>query len=506
MAHKRKATRLPTPGGTVEAQDMDEDKRNQEQEKKPALVDNGPYSIPNDVIPMVAGLAMDGETFEQLVAIGEETAEVIQLAQRADVSLLAPWKCNLGKPIVLYNTKTHKKTDIVPTMFSQNGKHLVGEIRNPYHPDECFGIVVWSQAKDCAYVMYSVATMGRINKIGRRSDLDRQYHPIREGSHSFQHVHDDVPRELNRGIILTAYAMPSDGHEVVISDTCGGLIRLSLSLIDDDSQYGAIHYIEHGGDDPPSNDNSVDCMVFTKSGDSLITGHKTRGEIKIRSRNMNYRVTSVIQRVMEWGDLASIAVAGDDLTLAIATHLGFIELWNLGSLTMTKRMKVGGGNYHVLSNLHFSPNGESLIAATRVPSTRPNPRIRHQAHRNAKDLMWNYHIPSGRQLFTGLGRLRRTLFGDYPSVFRAGFYDNQACWAVAGTTLSEWKVSEDGMPEQGEDHYYPTFHNFAISEDRSMVAYNNFTDVVTVEKFMDTLFYLPDDPDDINPGHPPLFA
>ena len=72
--------------------------------------------------------------------------------------------------------------------------------------------------------------------------------------------------------------------------------------------------------------------------------------------------------------------------------------------------------------------------------------------------------------------------------------------------MSEWTVSENGKPEQGEDHYYPTFHNVAISEDQSMVAYNNFTDVVTVEKFMDTLFYLPDDPDDINPGHPPLFA
>ena len=273
---------------------------------------------------------------------------------------------------------------------------------------------------------------------------------------------------------------------------------MSLSLNDDDSQYGAIHYIEHGGNDPRSNNNGVDCMVFTKSGDRLITGHKTRGEIKIRSSNMGYMVTSVIRREGEWLDLASIAVGGDDRTLAIAKHSGVIELWDLHSLTQTKTMEVGAGHFHVLSNLHFSPNGGSLIAATRNRSTRMFPRIRHRAHRNSKDLMWNYHIPSGRQLFMGLGRLRRTLFGDYTSVFEAGFYDNQARWAVAGPTLSQWKVSEDGIPEQGEDHNYETFSNFAISEDRSTVAYNNFTDVITVDKFMHILTNLPDDPEDLD--------
>ena len=325
--------------------------------------------------------------------------------------------------------------------------------------------------------------------------LQRQIHPIREASNSFQHVHEDVERELNRGIRLTAYAMASDGQEVVISDTCGGLVL--FSLINDESQYGAVHYIEHGENDFILSSNCVNCMVFTKSGDRLITGHQTRGDITIRARNMHFSIVSVIRREGNWNDLTSLAVSGLDTVLAVADKPGYVELWDLERLTKTETIGVGCGRFSVMSNLHFSPNGESLIVAIKCAPSNSWGLI------NKKDMVWYYHLVTKKEKLLEVQDIRRRCDGDFPRVFRAGFFDNHEFWVVAGSDLRQWKVSADGIPEQGkDDQRYETCHNFAVSDDRSTVAYTGvaytgYADVVTVDKFMHTLDNYTDDEEDL---------
>jgi WD40 repeat protein len=220
-------------------------------------------------------------------------------------------------------------------------------------------------------------------------------------------------------------------------------------------------------------------MVFTKSGDRLITAYDFWGDVHIRARNMDYKAISTIRRVANYmNDETFMAVGQEDATLALARSSGVIELWDLNSLTQTKTMVVGDGKYDVLSNLHFSPNGESLLAATKS-------KPQHVACLH----LWTCHLPTERQIICKVENgVTKTGDGDYPGIYRAGFSpDNLTCWAIAGPTLFEWEGTKHGLPKQNEYHRYPSRDTIAISEDRITVAYNSYEEVVTVGKFMHTI-------------------
>ncbi len=457
---------MATPSEAVDTQHEEEALL---EDGKPHAKDNTPR-IPVDVLTEVARLAQDGESFAQIAAVGSDVAGVMQLMQGNVVGLVAPWKSKLGQPRVVYDSMSRIECYIVPTMFSQDGLHLVGEIRNPYNPLEYFGIVVWAQPKDCRYVMYTVAT------LSGDGGLHRQYRPITEGTQCFhpQPVNEGNMRELNHMINITGYAMPSDGQEVVISDACGGLVCMNLT--DAGSPEGAINTIEHGDRHPDSDKMR---MVFTKSGDRLITGHDLKGDIIIRDRNQGYTAISTIRREdNKWMNRTFMAVGQNDTTLALATSEGVISLWDLVSLAETKTLKVGGGNgnYRVLSNLHFSPNGESLIACTFK-----NGPVK--ARMNG-ELLWTCHIPTGRKGFWKIGSGCKPRNATIPPVFRAGFTDDQTGWVSAGPALFDWKLSEGGKAGRSEDRRYPTDETIAISENRTTVAYSSYQREVTVDKFM----------------------
>ncbi len=94
MDKKRKASQLPPHPETVAKLAQDGETFTQKLERAPAKETmNKPQAIPNDELPRVARLVLDGETFAQIVAIlGQDVAEVIQLAHGNEVGLVAPWK------------------------------------------------------------------------------------------------------------------------------------------------------------------------------------------------------------------------------------------------------------------------------------------------------------------------------------------------------------------------------------------------------------------------------
>ena len=185
---------------------------------------------------------------------------------------------------------------------------------------------------------------------------------------------------------------------------------------------------------------------------------------------------------------------------------GLIELWDLDSLTKIKTLSVGAGQYYVLSNLHFSPNGESLIAVTKesVATTRARMSTRSRSleagddgFRFRRNVLWHRHIPTHREVLLTVGGVRvpRTMQDAFSPILAAGFFDNQTCWVIAGPTLLEWKISEDGIPERSKDRTYLTRDTIAVSQDRTTVAYSDLQGLITVNKFMHTLNHCAEEKD-----------
>ena len=289
-----------------------------------SMTANQNLAIPADVLgAVVAGMSTTRGTFDGILSLGQDVSDVVGNIP----GLAAPWKSVLETPRLMA-TPT-KEARIAPIMFSANGKHLVAGICHPNDGlERNYGLVVWSLQRDCSYVMHSVATM------------------------------DEDNSEWDPKIRIPAYAMPSDSKEVVLSDTCCGLARLILS--DDDSLHGTIVYIEASRTRPSPTD-SVNCMVFTKSGAKLITG-KVDGTICIRDRYSDYQVMYQF-KTETCRFLSCITVGMNDTQLALASFWGKVELWDIASGTMTFDLRVWDDKFNSLilfSNLHYSPNSCSI--------------------------------------------------------------------------------------------------------------------------------------------------
>ena len=282
--------------------------------------------IANDVMPLIARLALDGETFDKMVTLGQEVAQAID----TDPDMERPWNHQLEIPTVLFSARSGKECHIVPTIFSGNGKHLLAEIRNPYDYEVNFGLVIWSRERGSSYIMYSLAEWWG---NGNGNDI------------------------LDTQIIVLAYAMPLDGQELVISNTYGGLVRM---ILNDDALYGTLDGIKE-----PRNHLSqfmnFDCLLFTKDGKKLITGN-VQGRIEIRDRHFGYTVLSQFEMDphLYWPDLSCMAVGRNDKQLALNRFSGKIELWDIETMTKTSEIKVARKG-ELLSNLQYSPNSEHLF-------------------------------------------------------------------------------------------------------------------------------------------------
>ena len=378
--------------------------------------DKNQRTIPADILGgEIARLCTNRGTFTGLMALGEDVAKVIKTVP----GLVAPWEGVLAKPLLMF--RGEKKANLVPTLFSTDKMHLVGEIRDPYDPEVYFGVVIWSLQRECSYVMHSVAT-------------------AMEGANSAQ---------WDERVRLIAYAMPLDGRELVISDTCGGLQRMFLIGDNDDAIYGTMEDIK-AGNPWASEWGNADCLVFTKDGEKLITGN-INGLIEIRDRHVAYILLSQFQ--MEAHPyLSCIAVGRNDSELALDKYLGTIELWDIERGRKTNEIRVGTTQWVVKSNLHYSPNSEYLMAVTRQSNRDPN--------RDKRYALWHHHFETGKECFSMVGYEKAV---EVPVICRAGFSDNLTSWSVSLNHLCDWNAA-DGTPV-GEPHNYTTMEDFAISDD-----------------------------------------
>ena len=377
------------------------------------------------MIAMVARFALDGESFGQLEAIGNEMANRIHRALRNDPSMMRPWNHKLQYPIVVFCEKTKRLNKIVPTIFTRDRKYLLAEIRDPHDCEINFGLVVWSRERKSSYIRYGVAEM-------------LEYCTM-----------------LNTQVKVLAYAMPSDEEEIVLSDTYGGLVRMLLH--EDNDLHGTTEYIKDRRRHTSENWN-VDCLVFTDDCTKLITGNR-RGHIEVRSR-IDYLLLAQFQMEPD-PHLTCMAIGRNDTQLALARLRGPIELWDLQSGTRTAEIRVGFGHRRrpvlmVMSHLQYSQDNQHLLALT----TQGN--IFFPIDRRFK--IWHYQFETGNQSFSAIG-----VEDDPTRIYRAGFLDNAQSWTVTATTLRYWNVA-DGT-SAGGDRSYDTLEDFAISDDRSIVAY-----------------------------------
>jgi WD40 repeat protein len=372
--------------------------------------------IANDVMPLIARLALDGETFDKIVTLGQEVAQAIE----TDPDMERPWNHQLEIPTVLFSARSGAECHIVPTIFSRNGKHLLAEIRLPCDYEIYFGLVIWSRERASSYIMYSLAEW-----LGDENDI------------------------LNTQVRVLAYAMPLDGQELVISDTYGGLVRM---ILNDDALYGTLDGIKERRNHL-SQFMNFDCLLFTKDGKKLITGN-VQGRIEIRDRHFGYTVLSQFEMDPHpyWPDLSCMAVGRNDKQLALNRYCGKIELWDIETMTKTSEIKVARKG-ELLSNLQYSPNSEHLLGLKKV-----NPN---------QYKIWHYHFQTGKTTYNHMDADK--VDEDDIRINRAGFFDNLHSWTVTNSTLRDWNVA-DGT-SVGKDHPCNTDADFALSNDRSTVAY-----------------------------------